>query len=212
MASIVFTLKIAFPTDAAEGLLDRIRAYLRAVETAIGSSVRVDHLYEKLDGWLGTELQGLSRDELLRQDWHVLGLRRNVVRGLERSLPTVGTLGELISRERAQLLAFPGFGETTLRDLENRLAVLGLAFETPAECAAEESSEQLTPDTPIEQTGLRACYYQRMIAAFPQDRTARDLSAHTVAEILLVPRIGSTGLQEVRAALARCGLQLHGET
>ena len=212
MASIVFTLKIAFPTDAAEGLLDRIRAHLRAVETAIGSGIRVDHLYEKLDGWLGTELQGLSRDELLGQDWHVLGLRRNVVRGLERSLPTVRTLGELISRERAQLLAFPGFGETTLRDLENRLAVLGLAFEITAECAAEEITEQLTPDTPIEQTGLRACYYQRLRAALPGVRTARELSAYTAQRILLIPRIGSIGLQEVQEALARCGLRLDGES
>jgi DNA-directed RNA polymerase subunit alpha len=131
----------------------------------------------------------------------------------------IHTLGDLVRHTEEELLASKNFGETSLAEIREMLALrnlrLGLDREEPAApVAAEEEAapaEAVTADeaalsTPIGQLDLslrsRKCMERLGIA------TVGQLVAHTGEELLASRNFGRTSLTEIAEKLARYGLRL----
>jgi len=131
----------------------------------------------------------------------------------------IHTLGDLVAHTEEELLASKNFGETSLAEIREMLALrnlrLGIDREEPAAPAApgEEAAptEAVTADeaaltTPIGQLDLslrsRKCMERLGIVTLGQ------LVAHTAEELLASRNFGRTSLTEVAEKLARYGMRL----
>ncbi len=135
----------------------------------------------------------------------------------------VRTLGDLVNKTEAELLAYKNFGETSLMEIKEilrnknlRLGMnqdellskeLGQQTETPA--APEEQPDPNSPDPakrPI--TELDLSVRCRRIVDILKVKTIGDLADKTEAELLACPNFGQTSLNEIRTKLDELGLAL----
>jgi hypothetical protein len=156
---------------------------------------------------------------------------RLVVRG-------VVTVGDLIKMTRDELLSLPGFGETTLRELENKLRTFGLEL-APSEISQSSDLRYL----PLPSVGSDWSYGSGVtFSALGGDssrglhdtisldssigalqlglrcrsrlvihlgaRTVGDVVTKTAAELLALPGFGQTSLRELETQLWRWGFSL----
>jgi DNA-directed RNA polymerase subunit alpha len=147
----------------------------------------------------------------------------------------ITTLGDLITKTEAELLAYKNFGETSLQEIKDILAQKGLRLgmgpadgiplatreEAEAELDAmfggrdedegdeDEAEEGGDPrSTPIDQLGL-SIRARRAVEALELE-TVGDLADRTAEELLANKAFTPTSLGEVTKKLAELGLSLKG--
>lgn len=137
----------------------------------------------------------------------------------------IRTLGDLVKKTEAELLAYKNFGETSLNEikeiLRNKGLRLGMTNEELSgrdfgvqEAAPVATEEQPDPNSPDPQrrpvTELDLSVRSRRIVDLLKVRTIGDLSAKTEAELLACPNFGQTSLNEIKTRLDELGLSLRG--
>ncbi|MGI6401930.1 MAG: DNA-directed RNA polymerase subunit alpha C-terminal domain-containing protein [Thermoguttaceae bacterium] len=138
---------------------------------------------------------------------------RNCLEQLE-----VKTVGDLCKLTEQDLLACRNFGETSLREIEERLNEMGLQLGmlSPdkrggdlADLSHLSPEKQSQLETPVEDMGLsvRAKKCMRRLGI----QTLRDLISRTAETLLETKNFGVTSLKEVRDKLAERGLHLKGD-
>ncbi len=149
----------------------------------------------------------------------------------------IKTLGDLITKTEAELLAYKNFGETSLQEIKDILAQKGLRLgmgraEAPvatlAEAEAElnslfgggdleEEDEDLDEEVGGDPRALSveslelSIRAQRAIEAL-EIETVGDLADRTAEDLLVNKSVGMSTVDEVRKKLAAHGLSLKGES
>ncbi len=132
----------------------------------------------------------------------------------------IGTIGELMSRTEAELLAYKNFGETSLNEIKALLVKKGLRLglspddvdpetleqEAPAKPAVAPTGQQAILARPVSELELsvraRRCLQRLNILTFG------DLTQYSEGELLAARNFGQTSLNEIKARLFEAGLQL----
>ncbi len=137
----------------------------------------------------------------------------------------IRTLGDLVKKTEAELLAYKNFGETSLNEikeiLRNKGLRLGMTNEELSgrdfgvqEAAPVATEEQPDPNSPDPQrrpvTELDLSVRSRRIVDLLKVRTIGDLAGKTEAELLACPNFGQTSLNEIKTRLDELGLSLRG--
>lgn len=144
----------------------------------------------------------------------------------------IKSLGDLITKTEAELLAYKNFGETSLQEIKDILAQKGLRLgmgreETPV-ATREEAEAELNAlfgggdeDEDLDEEGgdPRAMPVETLELSIRAQRavqeleieTVGDLADRTAEELVSNKTLGMTGLSEIRKKLGRLGLSLRGE-
>ncbi len=126
----------------------------------------------------------------------------------------IRTLGDLVSKDEAELLAYKNFGETSLVEIKELLTARGLKLgqgksDENGDSARRlgnllrDMSDQLLEE-PIAKLGLSLRCERAMESL--EIRTIGELVSKTEAELMTVKNFGQTSLDEIREALAQRGL------
>ena len=128
----------------------------------------------------------------------------------------IRTLGDLVRTSEAELLGYKNFGETSLKEIKDMLAIrslrLGQALEEPEEFAHAEPLGQADVNnegvlaTPIEQ--IEFSVRARRALEILRLKTLGDLVSKTEPELLACKNFGQTSLNEVRQRLSEYGMKL----
>ena len=210
---------------AADPLHERARLYLKDVLAA--QTMYFDEDNERKED---------RRNQILRtpiSEFELSVRSRNCLAKME-----IKTLGDLITKTEAELLAYKNFGETSLQEIKDILAQKGLRLgmgvedglplaskeEAEAELDAmfgggrdddelEDEDEEAPSGTdprnlPIEKLEL-SIRARRAIEALELE-TVGDLADRTAAELMENKNFGQTSLAEVTKKLAALGLALKG--
>ena len=128
----------------------------------------------------------------------------------------IKTLGDLIKKTEAELLAFKNFGETSLQEIKSILSSKGLRLgmitpdsdEIPS--FLDEVETEVEEDTflnkPLEELDLSV--RSRNCLAFLQIKTLGQLAETAEQQLLSCKNFGQTSLNEIRRKLAEFGLSL----
>jgi len=147
----------------------------------------------------------------------------------------IKTLGDLVRKSEAELLAYKNFGETSLQEIKDILAQKGLRLgmsedEVPAASREEaeveldalfggadedaddddELAEGQDPRT-LQVSALKLSVRAQKCVEELELETVGDLADRTEAELMASKNMGRTTLDEVRKRLASHGLALKGE-
>jgi DNA-directed RNA polymerase subunit alpha len=129
----------------------------------------------------------------------------------------IRTLGDLIAKTEAELLAFKNFGETSLQEIKGILSSKGLRLgmitpdsdELPKllePVKAAPSSNESILNKPLEELDLSV--RSRNCLVFLQIKTLGQLADTTEQQLLSCKNFGQTSLNEIRKKLADYGLSL----
>lgn len=126
----------------------------------------------------------------------------------------VKTLGDMVKKTEAELLAYKNFGETSLREIKQLLESKGLRLGMHREDEQKRARAQrlrLGPENavlakPI--TDLELSVRSRKCMQRLNIETVGDLVEKTEADLLATKNFGQTSLNEVKAKLAELGLGL----
>lgn len=206
---------------ASDPVHERARLYLKDVLSA--QTMYFDEDNERKED---------RRNQILRtpiSEFELSVRSRNCLQKME-----IVTLGDLVRKTEAELLAYKNFGETSLQEIKDILAQknlrLGMGMEdgigpaaTREQAEAEldalfggdddddDLDEGKDPRTlPISALGL-SVRTQKCVETFELE-TVGDLADRTPAELAVNTNFGPTMLQEVSKKLAGLGLALRGET
>jgi len=129
----------------------------------------------------------------------------------------IRTLGDLLKISESELLAYKNFGETSLKEIKEMLAVKGLRLGQ----ALDDQNNEVRRAVYSEVAGSpQEAMLQKPVAELELSVRARralqtlgvntvgDLCALTEAELLGVKNFGSTSLDEVKEKLEKWGLHL----
>lgn len=129
----------------------------------------------------------------------------------------IRTLGDLLKITEAELLSYKNFGETSLVEIKNMLALRGLrlgqGLEGPLSRVRKEIYEELKGQAPesvlnkpisVLDLSVRARKALQMLNV----QTIGDLATRTEAELMGVKNFGATSLVEIKEKLANFGLSL----
>jgi len=130
----------------------------------------------------------------------------------------INTLGDLVNTPETRLLEYKNFGETSLKEIRDMLALKGLRLGQALEdSAAADLSEMFTPDTsPQAKDGVMATPLSQIELSVRARKalellkidTLGDLVSRTEAELLACRNFGQTSLNTIRQALGQYGLRL----
>lgn len=128
----------------------------------------------------------------------------------------IRSLGDLIKKTEAELLAFKNFGETSLQEIKGILNSKGLRLgmmtpdtdEIPAflETTETEGGEESLYNKPLEELDLSV--RSRNCLTFLQIKTLGQLADTSEQQLLACKNFGQTSLNEIRKKLADFGLSL----
>jgi DNA-directed RNA polymerase subunit alpha len=128
----------------------------------------------------------------------------------------IDTLGDLIMKTEAELLAYKNFGETSLKEIKDMLAQKGLRLGQGLVEHGPESAEGRNPleataspevlDGPIDE--LQLSVRSRRCMDRLEVRTIRDLINKTEVELMSAKNFGMTSLNEIKKKLGEMGLGL----
>jgi DNA-directed RNA polymerase subunit alpha len=190
----------------------RARAYLRDAQASL------DMVFDE-----DSERRHDKRNQLLRipiSDFELSVRARNCL-----SKMNIETLGDLVQKSEAELLAYKNFGETSLGEIKQLLDSRGLRLgmnlkEDPLPLQVEGVS----PDRPRVQIqlppGVDPGVLNKVLAdlelsvrcrkALAQLKavTVGDLLQHTEAELLTIKNFGQTSLNELKGRLSEYGVAL----
>ncbi|MFH2000451.1 MAG: DNA-directed RNA polymerase subunit alpha C-terminal domain-containing protein, partial [Planctomycetota bacterium] len=126
------------------------------------------------------------------------------------------TLGDLISKTEAELLAFKNFGETSLQEIKGILASKGLRLgmitpdteEIPSfiEPVSLDSKEDSILSKPLDELDLSV--RSRNCLTLLQIKTLGQLAEITEQQLVSCKNFGQTSLNEIRKKLSDYGLSL----
>jgi len=129
----------------------------------------------------------------------------------------IRTLGDLLKITEAELLSYKNFGETSLVEIKNMLALRGLrlgqGLEGPLSRVRKEIYEELKGQAPesvlnkpisVLDLSVRARKALQMLNV----QTIGDLATRTEAELMGVKNFGATSLVEIKEKLGNFGLSL----
>ncbi|MFI5401958.1 MAG: DNA-directed RNA polymerase subunit alpha C-terminal domain-containing protein [Planctomycetota bacterium] len=191
----------------------RAKSFLRDAESS--RSMVVDEDMERKED---------RRNQLLRtpiSDFELSVRSRNCLAKMN-----ISSLGDLITRTEAELLSYKNFGETSLQEIKDILVAKGLRLGMRREevlAAAEAAEPEITlPD--IEPAGADAPEQAEAMAMPISDldlsirsakavatlnaQTVGDLAKVSESDLLKQKNFGSTSLSEIKAKLAKLGLNL----
>jgi DNA-directed RNA polymerase subunit alpha len=124
----------------------------------------------------------------------------------------IKTLGDLIKKTEAELLAFKNFGETSLAEIKEILRQKGLRLGMMTEDGdrKETKREAVDPDSVMGKSvaDLDLSVRSRKALDFLKVQTVADLSKITEAELLACKNFGQTSLNEIKKKLEDLGLSL----
>jgi DNA-directed RNA polymerase subunit alpha len=130
----------------------------------------------------------------------------------------INTLGDLVNTPETRLLEYKNFGETSLKEIRDMLALKGLRLGQALEdAAAAEMADMFVADTssqsrdgvmatPLSQIELSV--RARKALETLQIDTLGDLINKSEAELLACRNFGQTSLNTIRQALGQYGLRL----
>lgn len=129
----------------------------------------------------------------------------------------IRTLGDLLKISEAELLSYKNFGETSLVEIKNMLAMRGLRLgqglegqysrvrkEIYEELKGQASESTLNKPISVLDLSVRA----RKALQLLNVQTIGDLATRTEAELMGVKNFGATSLVEIKEKLANFGLSL----
>ncbi|MCC7138783.1 MAG: tetratricopeptide repeat protein [Planctomycetes bacterium] len=208
---------------AADPTHERARLYLRDVVAA--QTMYFDEESERKED---------RRAQVLRtpiSEFELSVRSRNCLAKME-----IKTLGDLVRKSEAELLAYKNFGETSLQEIKDILAQkglrLGMAAEEVPAASREDAEAELDAlfggadddaddDEDLAEGGdprslpvsaLRMSVRTQKCIEELELETVGDLADRTEAELMASKNMGKTTLDEVRKKLAGLGLALKGET
>ena len=130
----------------------------------------------------------------------------------------INTLGDLVNTPETRLLEYKNFGETSLKEIRDMLALKGLRLGQALEdAAAAELSDVFVADTPSQARdgvlGTPLAQIELSVRARKALETLKidtlgDLVKRTEAELLACRNFGQTSLNTIRQALGQYGLRL----
>ncbi|MDP6635255.1 MAG: DNA-directed RNA polymerase subunit alpha C-terminal domain-containing protein [Phycisphaerae bacterium] len=130
----------------------------------------------------------------------------------------INTLGDLVNTPETRLLEYKNFGETSLKEIRDMLALKGLRLGQALEDAATaELSGMFISDTPSQaRDGVMATPLSQIELSVRARKaletlkidTLGDLVSRTEAELLACRNFGQTSLNTIRQALGQYGLRL----
>ena len=133
----------------------------------------------------------------------------------------INTLGDLVRRTEAELLAYKNFGDTSLQEVKALLAKRGLHLGQPLEeiDPASVVLPEPPPARPDVPPGSEAALSRpvselefsvraRRALQRLNIQTVADLIQHSEAELLSIRNFGTTSLSVIRAKLSELGLSL----
>ncbi len=183
----------------------RARPYLRDAESS--KSMVVDEDMEKKED---------RRNQLLRtpiSDFELSVRSRNCLAKMN-----IRSLGDLIQRTEAELLAYKNFGETSLQEIKDILNSKGLRLGMRREEVVISEIGVLTlPDIPQPvDSGLESMALSELDLSVRSAKcmamlgleTIGDLLRHSEEELMSAKNFGATSMHEIKQRLATLGLSL----
>jgi DNA-directed RNA polymerase subunit alpha len=129
----------------------------------------------------------------------------------------IRTLGDLLKISEAELLSYKNFGETSLVEIKNMLAMKGLRLGQGLEGQFSRVRKQIyeelrgrAPDSVLNKpiSVLDLSVRARKALQLLNIQTIGDLATRTEAELMGVKNFGATSLNEIQAKLTEYGLEL----
>ena len=130
----------------------------------------------------------------------------------------INTLGDLVNTPETRLLEYKNFGETSLKEIRDMLALKGLRLGQALEdAAAADLSDIFVNDTSVKaRDGILATPLSQIELSVRSRKaletlkidTLGDLVKRTEAELLACRNFGQTSLNTIRQALGQYGLRL----
>jgi DNA-directed RNA polymerase subunit alpha len=129
----------------------------------------------------------------------------------------IRTLGDLLKISEAELLSYKNFGETSLVEIKNMLAMKGLRLGQGLEGQFSRVRKQIyeelrgkAPDSVLNKpiSVLDLSVRARKALQLLNIQTIGDLATRTEAELMGVKNFGATSLNEIQAKLTEYGLDL----
>ncbi|MDY7110144.1 MAG: DNA-directed RNA polymerase subunit alpha C-terminal domain-containing protein [Planctomycetota bacterium] len=129
----------------------------------------------------------------------------------------IRTLGDLLKISEAELLSYKNFGETSLVEIKNMLAMKGLRLGQGLEGQFSRVRKQIyeelrgkAPDSVLNKpiSVLDLSVRARKALQLLNIQTLGDLATRTEAELMGVKNFGATSLNEIQAKLTEFGLEL----
>jgi len=128
----------------------------------------------------------------------------------------IRTLGDLVRTTEADLLSYKNFGETSLKEIKDMLAIKGLRLGQALEEDSELASYEPSPPAEVGDEGVLATplddiEFSIRVRRMLQSLNITDLgelAAKSEQELLACKNFGQTSLNEVRRRLAEYGLEL----
>ena len=130
----------------------------------------------------------------------------------------INTLGDLVNTPETRLLEYKNFGETSLKEIRDMLALKGLRLGQALEdAAAADLSDVFVTDTSLQvRDGVLATPLSQIELSVRARKaletlkidTLGDLVKRTEAELLACRNFGQTSLNTIRQALGQYGLRL----
>jgi len=129
----------------------------------------------------------------------------------------INTLGDLVNTPETRLLEYKNFGETSLKEIRDMLALKGLRLGQALEdTASPDLSEMFVSDAPQARDGVLATPLSQIELSVRARKaletlkidTLGDLVSRSEAELLACRNFGQTSLNTIRQALGQYGLRL----
>ena len=129
-------------------------------------------------------------------------------------------LGDLVRATEAELLGYKNFGETSLKEIKDMMAVKGLRLGQAAEEGSDLPQYRPSPPANVGNEGLLATSLDQVEFSVRARRALESLGVRTLgelatrseAEMLVCRNFGQTSLNEVRQRLSEYGLQLRDQS
>ena len=129
----------------------------------------------------------------------------------------INTLGDLVNTPETRLLEYKNFGETSLKEIRDMLALKGLRLGQALEdTTSPDLSEMFVSDAPQARDGVLATPLSQIELSVRARKaletlkidTLGDLVSRSEAELLACRNFGQTSLNTIRQALGQYGLRL----